>query len=380
MASTLQRLYKTKLTLLAVLLTVLGAALLAVNAGLASHPGWQWLNSLRLVEVGVALLTGGALAVALQYVAKRDADEALRFELRAAIHSEAPAIRDAVVHGFAFAPDALVNVASEATLDRIVRNTLAIRLGDAQLADAAYRGLREQVLRSTARHYDERVSIVLTPWLDGPPSSKGSMFVVTVHWEFRTKQLQPTMRFACVSDLDEYRELIADTTNVFTWFFEPVAGLSGSSFEAFELTSFSVDGKQLPSRRSARRDAQIYTVGTKDAVPGSGAHVAYTFRGLIQRRSHLLHLDFTKLSKGLNVEFFYGGCGIKHVNVLDYFSGSEQPKITASKSSDPSPAVALSLDSWVMPKSGVGFVWVLESEYQARGQLGRAETTPRRPA
>ncbi|ABW12085.1 hypothetical protein Franean1_2656 [Parafrankia sp. EAN1pec] len=177
--SPLQRLYRTKLTLLAVILTVLGVALLALGQYSALATTAPWLAWLPLSELGSTFFGSGLIVVAFEYINERDADERANERLRRILREEVPAIRDAVVGGFAFAPNALVDVASPETLDRVVRNTLAIQLGDQALADDLYTDLRRQVAASTERRRDTRVSVSLTPWAKGPAAGAGSMFVAT---------------------------------------------------------------------------------------------------------------------------------------------------------------------------------------------------------
>lgn len=62
------------------------------------------------------------------------------------------------------------------------------------------------------------------------------------------------------------------------------------------------------------------------------------------------------------MKFAYGDCGIRYVNVVDYIAGARQPYIAQLPPTDPTPSVELSYDGWVLPKGGVAFVWVLESE------------------
>lgn len=52
--------------------------------------------------------------------------------------------------------------------------------------------------------------------------------MVTIRWEYRLQPTTSTMRFACVSNSEEYRELLQDPTTTITWYFEPVGGLGGS--------------------------------------------------------------------------------------------------------------------------------------------------------
>lgn len=364
MNSPLHRLYQTKLTLLAVILTVAGVALLVGSYSAEELARWSWLTSVPAVEFGAALFTTGLIVVAFEYLDREDAERRAMQRFRKVLNEQAPAIRDAVVKGFAFSPDSLTNVASPATLDKIVRNTLAIQLGDRQLAEDAYADLKEQVIRSPERARDTDVSVALAPWEGGPASGKGSMFVATIRWEYRVVPHQPVLRFACTSDLDEYREQLHDPSNAYTWYFEPVAGLDAASKEVFELVEFAADGRQLPARHTTRARSQMYSVniGVEAIAAGHEVAMSFTYRVLVQRHSHLSHLDIGMPTKGLKIHFAYGECGIRHVNMLEYIVSPSRPWITRLPASDPSPHVEVAHDGWVFPKAGVAFVWVLEGE------------------
>ena len=255
-------------------------------------------------------------------------------------------------------------MASPKTLERIIENCLAIQLGDPELAKDAYTDLREQVLRAGPRLYDARVNVALSPSDTGRASGPGSMFTATIRWECKTVPVGSIMRFACVSDLDEYRDLHDDPSCASAWYFEPVRGLDASSPEAFRLLQCTIDGRPLTARRTSRGKSQFFTVNVGDEVVAAQQVVtlSYTYRTLVQQNGHVLHLDISHPTKGLHVAFSYGGCGIHFVNVLDYIAGARQPRIEQLPASDPTPAVEVSYDGWVFPKGGVAFVWVLESE------------------
>lgn len=361
--SPLQRLYKTKLALLATISTVVGIALLMLSHWLSSRAGWAWFSG-WVNDIGAALFTTGLLAIFFQYIDEEDSDKRADDRLRRVLAQEAPAIRDAVVDGFAFAPDSLTSVASPGTLDRIIGNCLAIQLGDHELARDIYTDLQEQVVRTKPRLYDARVSVALSPWDGGPASGRGSKFTATVKWEYRLVPDNAVMRFACVSDIDEYRELLDDPSMATVWYFEPIAGLDGASAEAFQLLQFAVDGRSVAARRAARAKSQVFTIniGDEAVTPQKQVTLSYTYRTLVQKNGHLLHLDISQPTKGLRAEFSYGDCGIRYVNVLDYIAGARRPRIAQLPASDPTPSVEISFDGWVFPKGGVAFVWVLEAE------------------
>jgi hypothetical protein len=366
MSSPLQRLYRTRLVLIAVLASLAGIGLVVLAHWLKARHVGNWLSDFLLTSSGGALFTTGLVAVGFEYVNNVDAEERGTERLRAVLEESAPVIRDSVVDGFAFAPKSLTAVASPETLDRIVKNTLGIRLGDAELAADAYGDLQKQVIGARQRWYDAHASVALAPWDQEPASGHGSMFVATITWEYRFTPTIPVLRFSCVSDLDTYRELSIDPTSVAAWYFQPINGLTGASPEAFKLVSVTVDGKPLPIRRSTRKDSQLYTVSLGDRVrDGRPVSLAYTYRALVQQHGHVLHLDLTQPTKDFTAEVWYGDCGIRYMNVLDYLSGPRQPRITRLNATEPSPSVQVAYPGWTFPKGGVALVWVLDREMQA---------------
>lgn len=363
MKNPLQRLYRTKLALLATICMAAGAALLFFRLGAEQWWGWTWLDVVPLGEIGSALFTTGLIAVAFEYLDREDSEERAMQRLRKALPEQATILRSAVIEGFAASPDTLASVASPATLDRVAENCLSIQLGDNALAHDVYVDLRQQVLRTRERWEDVQVSVALSPWDDGPSEGEGSMFVATIRWDYRTVLADDVMRFYCVSDLDEYRALVADPLATQAWYFEPISGLDASSEAAFELVEVTVEGKAQRFRRSQRAASQSYVATIRTDTPlGESVHVSYTYRVLVQQHSHMLQLDVAKPMKGFKVELSYGGCGIRYVNVLDFISSAELPRIARSVDASPRPMVGVAFDGWVFPKSGVAVVWVLEGE------------------
>jgi hypothetical protein len=363
MSSPLERLYKTKLALLSTIVTVVGIALMVIAHWASGSMAVTWLNALPVMDVGSALFTTGLIAIAFAYIDQADAETRANERLRKILAEEAPAIRDAVVDGFAFAPDSLTNVASDKTLDRIVENTLGIRLGDKELAADAYRDLKEQIIGAKQRQEDAHVSVALTPWKNGPASGEGSMFVATISWESRVTPPNRILRFSCVSDKNLYRELSVDPASTVAWYFGRNSGLDAASPAVFDLVQVAVDGKNQSIRRSVRKEGQVLTCTLDDEVTGKDeVTISYTYRVLVQRHGHTLHLDLSQPTKNFRAELWYGDCGIRRMNVLDYLSGPRQPRYRHLEASDPSPSVEVAYEGWTFPKGGVAFVWVLEDE------------------
>jgi len=187
--------------------------------------------------------------------------------------------------------------------------------------------------------------------------------VATLRWEYRVTPASSTMRFACVSDPGEYRDLLRDQATTSAWYFDQSAPIAAASREAFELVQLTVNGKARTIRRTERKDAQLYTasLGTT-ALNGEPVVVAYTYRVLVQRHGHVLYLDLPRPSKGLNVQFNYGDAGIRRVTTLDFIASAESTRVEHTPDSVPTRSVDFGFDGWIFPRSGVAFVWVLEDE------------------
>jgi hypothetical protein len=307
MQDLLRRLNKTRLTLLAVLLTAIGLGLLFAAHWAVDEPDWSWLQKVPVSDIGSGLFTIGLLAVAWQYFTQEVADDHTMQLFRTVLKEEAPDIRDAVIQGFAFTPDDLARVASSATIDQIVRNTLALQLGDHDLAAEVYADLRKQVIQSPERRYNCTIAVDLTPWHEAPRGDEPAMFIATVRCEYRVVPTSLTMRFSCVFDQDVYRELLQDSTSALVWYFKPTADLHGGSDDAFGLVQFTVDGKPQTIRRTKQARGQSYVVNLPDsraqeadASASSSPRevtISYAYRVLVRRQGHLLYLDIGTLTR-----------------------------------------------------------------------------------
>ena len=65
------------------------------------------------------------------------------------------------------------------------------------------------------------------------------------------------------------------------------------------------------------------------------------------------------------VELDYGDCAIERVSVLDLIASSRSTRVETTPESVPGKSVRMSFDGWVFPRSGVGFVWITDSNTSA---------------
>jgi hypothetical protein len=193
------------------------------------------------------------------------------------------------------------------------------------------------------------------------------MFVATVRWEYTARPASTIMRFACVSDFTEYRELLRDPTVASAWHFDHSVGLEldAASAEVFTLLQLSVNGQEKKIRRSTRTGSQLATANLGQEATDGEVTISYTYRVLVQRHGHLLYLDLPRPAKGVHVQLDYAQAGIRRVNVLDYFASPDASRIELSPATAPAKTIDVRFDGQTFPRAGVAFVWVLNDELRA---------------
>ncbi len=373
----LNRLYRTKMLLSCVLLMTSGTVLIILGRQLDRSSGWSWLALLPWGEIGGILIGAGLLSIWLDHFFQREQQAIDDDRLRTMLHDQAPTMRDAVLEAFAANLDDLKRVATPETLDRIITNSLALRLQDPQFAAEIYADIRDQAIGAAERWHDAELSIDLSPWTpSAPPATQrrleaaGPFFAVTVRWEYTVVPRHSQRRFVCLSDRQEYAELVNERNSTSAWYLKPGSGLDGTSPDAFELLRFSVNGEARPIRRAIRKTSQTYTVsiGSEVTEAGEPVTIAYTYRTVTRQAGHVLFFDIEQPTRGLRVSLDYAGCEIATVSALDLIPSVRPTRIERTQGPPPPETVRVDIDGWVFPRSGIAFVWTLESEGKGRIQ------------
>ncbi|WP_433207512.1 hypothetical protein ACQP1G_22140 [Nocardia sp. CA-107356] len=370
MNDALQRFQRTKKILAGLVFVVVGAAFIAIGKSLPAVRELAWLAVVPWNELGAILVGAGIFSIWLDAFFEREKREADDERLRRMFVEQAPAMKEAVIRGFAFEDEDLRRVATPELLDGIIGNSLAMRLRDKDFARELYADIRDQAVKSVERWHDVKVSIRLSTAEEtsaGTASEKASTapspMIITVRHEYTTVPSSRVRRFVTVSDIDEYRELTQDPASTFAWYYRPTNGLDAGSKDAFELVQFTVDGEERPIRRSARKEAQTYTVNL--GIPeedDQSRTISYTYRLQPAPQNRLLHLDVEQPSRGIDIELDYTDTDIAYVNMVDFIASSQKGIATRTPDTVPGRAVGLHFDGWAMPRSGVAFVWVTNDD------------------
>lgn len=358
------RLRKVKAALLAVSLTLAGILLMMLN-GWIEHlkfGDWEWLHSIPLGELGGTLFGAGLLSTLFEYSFRKEQEEAAVEQFRQIIHEQAPAMRDAVVEGFAIHPEDLKRVSNPDLLDDIAANVMSLRLGDEQFAREIYADIRDQAVRAAERWYDVEVRVRLSSILER--STEGTpLFDVTVEWEYTTVPSGSVRRFACVSDRQEYRELLLDVPATSPWLMQNRPGVDAAGRESYELLELTVDGRPQAIRRSTRKTGQTYSVQLDAAgCNGEPVRIRQVFRVVTPKWGHRLYFELPQPCRRLSLSIDYTNTDIAHLTISDTVATSRAAQITRSPAAVAGKVVAVDMPGWLLPKSGFSATWTLNAE------------------
>ncbi|WP_454924561.1 hypothetical protein [Actinomyces gerencseriae] len=358
------RLRKLKAALLAISLTLAGILLMMLN-GWIEHlklGDWEWLHSIPLGELGGTLFGAGLLSTLFEYSFRKEQEEATVEQFRQIIHEQAPAMRDAVIEGFAIHPEDLKRVSNPDLLDDIAANVMSLRLGDEQFAREIYADIRDQAVRAAERWYNVEVRVRLSSILER--STEGTpLFDVTVEWEYTTVPSGSVRRFACVSDRQEYRELFLDIPATSPWLMQNRPGVDAASRESYELLELTVDGRPQTIRRSTRKTGQTYSAQLDAAAcSGKSVRVRQVFRVVTPKWGHRLYFELPQPCRRLSLSIDYTNTDIAHLTISDTVATSRAAQITRSPAAVAGKVVSVDVPGWLLPKSGFSATWTLNAE------------------
>ena len=359
------RLRRLKAALLVVSFTLAGILLMMLNAWLAPLQlgDWQWLlHALPLGELGGTLFGAGLLSTFFEYTFRRDQEAHTLARFRQIIREEAPAMRDAVVEGFAIHPEDLKRVATPELLDDIAANVMALRLGDEQFAREIYRDIRDQAIRAAERWYDVAVRVRLSTAVER--STAGTPLLdVTVEWEYTTVPSGSERRFACVSDRAAYNALRGDIPATSTWFMAPRPGMDARSQESYELLELTVDGRPQPTRRTVHATGQTYRVRLDDAAQsGMPVRIRQLLRVVTPSWGHRLFVELPQPARGLSLRVDYTDTSIAEMMITDTVAATQVARVHRLPKAVSSRVVSLDMPGWLLAKAGFAVTWTLKSE------------------
>lgn len=367
-SSPLARIYRLKLLLIGALLIIAAFLLTSLADLLTASSAPHLLTALVSGVADVALVTG-AIGIAVDFFTGRDRDAADSERLRSVLKETAPDIRDAVITAFAETPEKLHGVATNETLDKVATNALALRLGDATFAGEIYAGLLSQAIRTPERWSDVDINVKLSSLDESSAvgaarlASAVRLFDAVVVWEYSLVPSTRVPRFAATNSLQEFREYLAEVPATSAWFISAETA-DASTAQAFEVLSYSVDGVELPVRRSARKRGQTYSVdlGEQRLLENKQLRIRQVYRTVVRQSGHRFRIALTQPTHGMRLVLDYTDTDIVELKVGDMLSTAASAQVKFLPPGAPAKQVEVSVPGWLLPTSEVGFVWTLSDE------------------
>jgi hypothetical protein len=364
-----QRIYKLKVTIVAIGSFVVGLVLLVLAGYAEERPELAWITFWQFSNIGGTLLAAGLFGIVWDYFDGRDKEARDTERLKRVLAESSTELKDAVIEGFAVGSEDLKRVATPELLDSIATNALALRLGDKEFASEIYQDLRDQAIRAPQRIFDAQVNVRLSSPRDyvAAGASRADVpekFDVTVQWEYSVTPSAAIQKFASTSDLDEFHELIEDVPATSTWFMTPRPGFQANSREAFELLQFSVDGEERSIRRTERKAGQTYSVniGADIVRDRRQVRIRHVYRTITDKSNHRLFLAIAQPTRGLSLTMDYTDTDISRMSVTDLISSAKRPFVSRLPEEVTAKQITLDVPGWLLPQAEVTFVWTLESE------------------
>jgi hypothetical protein len=367
----LQRIYRLKLLLLGTVLALIGI-LTSILADWLSETTAPHLFVSLLSALADVLVVTGAIGIAVDFFTGTDKDAADTERLRSLLKEAAPDFRDAVISGFAETPENMRGVATTQTLDKLATNALALRLGDAKFAAEIYQGLLAQAIRTPERWHDVDVNVRLSSIDES--STVGAardslaelLFDVVVTWEYTLVPSTRIQRFASTNDLDEFRDFLNDVPATSAWYV-PEGSADAREPTAFEVLSYSADGKDLKIRRDVRRSGQTYSVdlGAELLFKKQPVRIRHVYRTVVSRPGHRFRIGLTQPTERVRILLDYTETDIADLKVGDLVSSAAPTEVKFLPTDAPAKQVEVTVPGWVLPQAEVTFVWTLEGELPA---------------
>jgi hypothetical protein len=343
----------------------------------------EWLQDRRSAHLLVAcvnalsdvLVVTGGFGIAIDFVTGRDREAADVERTRSVLRELTPDFTDAVVRGFAVGTDDLKRVATPELLDSIAANVLALRLGDRQFASELYADIRDQAIRAPERWHDVQVNVRLSTAVER--SANGArLFEALVEWEYTTIPSHPVQRFACVSDRDDFNDLVTDVPATLTWFMTDRDSLDARSRENYELLAFSVDGEERKIRRQERAAGQMYSasIGDEAVREGRPVRIRHLYRVVTPKSGHRLYFEVGHPTRGFSLQVDYTATDIDRMSVTELVSSSHRSQVSQMPKQVDARVLGIDLPGWLLPKSGFAFVWTLTNERSTKSGRARAST------
>lgn len=287
------------------------------------------------------------------------------------------------LHRELFSPHVVENVLSDARLREIIPVAIARFVGDSQLGRdvfelmLAHGGLLRANRRETVRY-----TLTLENLSEGDDLVRARFYRLTYNVQYERHSVPENLYFVCVDQPGSFNRLISGDTVEWIWSATRTKAFPFFSGDFFRVANVEIDGMTIDLagvRAEPTTSDRIFSglsLGPKDcfyrvpvpqhlrAVRPAPHHVAYKVELYVPRLSHVISIPIREASKNVFYSLDFSRTDIVCMTALDVLTSRELPRVERHPRPDSYHAVTVQIsDQWVLPKSGVVFVWEVRAEH-----------------
>jgi hypothetical protein len=252
------------------------------------------------------------------------------------------------------------------SVKKIALKSLEKISGDRDLAYGVL-GVLDESTGSSQRmkRYDHHVDIKLREGSSSNPIVDHFYFECFIQHTYKAVLSQEEFIFRLVDNDETYNKMVDSPDLEWLWF-ESKNWINELDPSFYCVQQLTIDGTEIQINQLNDESGTYYLAQLdKQLLNGKKREISYFISCKVQKVGHFLNLDFAKSTKGIKISLDYENCGIYHMNFYDSLSSGKRVKPNISRLPRNTSPFKLTFelnDSWIFPKSGISFGWMLESE------------------
>lgn len=255
------------------------------------------------------------------------------------------------------------HVLSDEFVDEILRNCLLKKTGDEAKSNALLNSVLKNVINFQNTVTDLDVTMNLSNFSDQEHK----------YSRYESYKMTYTIRYRVILNFDKLVFILTNSkqfqnNNLGAFIYCQFIDSSFSGEEVFfNVKEVTIDG--IPLNRIGDRERQSTYVKEEywnnecTSKIDQEVQVVYSVEFLLRKMANHYSYFTPFMTKGINLSFDANATDIKRIKLLPYFNSGEQPTIVPGIGTEDNPKrIAINLNDWVLPSSGVSFIWQFESK------------------
>lgn len=250
-------------------------------------------------------------------------------------------------------------------INNIIRHCLHTRTRSVELGDAIYYEMLETLfgkedrqleLRSDFR-YDINVARPHRDAGDGDSGAEEGYLNVTIKIEYRKILKNHLFMIGCAGNNEQLAAFFEDRRCQYRWLLDSEEDLVPP--RDFQVASVRIDGEEVPIIEALKtaRGYEVWAGGDylREKLDRQ-VKIEIEIATKKSRASGNFSVHIVYPTRGLEINFHYGGTGLENVREVCFFAG-RRPYPAVSREEGRGIGLQIPREEWVFPHSGVTFIW-----------------------